>query len=79
MKGLSVQTTIEAQIGFLIGIILGAMSSYVFIMFFVDWAWYFKFFTTVGYIGIFGSLVLSLIQTIGTRRQYLEAKKTMEQ
>jgi len=75
---LSQQTQIEAQIGFLIGILLGALSSWVLIMFFTQWEWYFKVFATIGEIGILGSLSLALYQTIEQRKHYLESKKIME-
>jgi len=75
---LSQQTQIESQIGFLIGILIGAFSSWVLIMFFTPWEWYFKLGATIGEIGIIGSLSLALTQTIGQRRQYLDAKKAME-
>ena len=75
---LSQQTQIEAQIGFLIGIIIGALSSWILIMFFTPWEWYFKLGATIGEIGIIGSLSMALSQTIAQRRQYLDAKKTME-
>ena len=78
IKGISQQTQIEAQIGFLIGIMLGALSSWVLIMFFTPWEWYFKLFATIGEIGIIGSLGLALMQTIAQRKQYLDAKKYME-
>lgn len=79
MKGLSEQTQIEAQIGFLIGILLGALSSWVLIMFFTPWEWYFKLFATIGEIGIVGSLSLALYQTIRQRRTYIDAKKQFEE
>ena len=78
IKGISQQTQIEAQIGFLIGILIGALSSWVLVMFFIPWEWYFKFFATIGEIGIIGSLSLALLQTIAQRRQYLDAKKYLE-
>ena len=75
---ISEQTKMESQIYFLIGIMIGALSSWVLIMFFTPWEWYFKLFATIGEIGIIGSLSLALTQAIGQRRQYLDAKKTME-
>ena len=78
MKGLSPQTQIEAQIGFLIGIMVGALSAWTMIMFFTPWEWYFKLFATIGEVGIIGSLGMALAQTIGQRRQYLDAKKQMD-
>ena len=75
---LSQQTQIESQIGFLIGILIGAFSSWVLIMFFTPWEWYFKLFATIGEIGIIGSLSLALQQAVEQRRAYIDAKKTME-
>ena len=76
IKGISEQTQIEAQIGFLGGILVGALASWAMIMFFTPWEWYFKLFATIGEIGIIGSLSLALQQTIQGRRQYIEAKES---
>jgi hypothetical protein len=46
-------------------------------MFFTDWAWYFKLFTTIGEIGILGSLALALFEMIKARRNYIETQKEM--
>lgn len=75
---LSEQTQIEAQIGFLSGILVGALSSWVFIVFFTDWQWYFKVFSSIGEIGIIGSLLLSLRATVQQRRTYLEVQAEMK-
>jgi uncharacterized protein YacL len=75
---LSEQTQIEAQIGFYIGIIIGMLASWVMIMFFTEWEWYFKLFSCIGYIGILGMLGLGLAQAIKTRRHFLLAKVEME-
>jgi len=75
---LSEQTLIESQIGFLSGILMGALSSWVFIIFFTDWQWYFKVFSSIGEIGIVGSLLLSLRAVILQRRQYLEVQAEMK-
>lgn len=78
MKGLSEQTLIEAQIGFLWGIVIGVLASFVMIMFFTQWEWYFKLFAAIGQVGIIGSLGIGLYQTIKNRRHYIEAKKIMD-
>ena len=75
---ISEQTKMESQIYFLIGIMIGALSSWVLIMFFTPWEWYFKLFATIGEIGIIGSLGLALQQALEQRRAYIDAKKTME-
>ena len=75
---ISEQTKMDSQIYFLIGIMIGALSSWVLIMFFTPWEWYFKLFATIGEVGIIGSLSLALTQAIGQRRQYLDAKKSMD-
>lgn len=75
---LSEQTLIESQIGFLIGIIIGALGSWVFLVFFTNIEWWVKVLACIGEIGIVGSLVLSLRQSILGRRNYLEVKKQME-
>ena len=75
---MSEQTMIEAQIGFLVGITIGAFASWVFIMFFVPWEWYWKLFSTIGEVGIIGSLVLSLYSSIKTRRNYITAMEDMK-
>jgi len=69
---------LEGQIGFYWGIIAGALASYVFIMFFTDWQWYFKLFSTIGEIGILGTLGLGLYQLIKARRNYLDAQAEMK-
>jgi predicted ferric reductase len=75
---LSEQVMIEAQIGFYWGIIVGALASYVFIMFFTTWQWYFKLFSTIGELGILGTLGMGLYQLIKTRRNYLDAQAEMK-
>jgi len=75
---LSEQTKMESQIYFLVGIMIGALSSWVLIMFFTPWEWYFKLFATIGEIGIIGSLSLALQQAVAQRRAYIDAKKAME-
>jgi hypothetical protein len=74
---LSELTKIEAQIGFTVGILIGALAAYISVMFFTSWAWYFKLFTTIGEIGILGSLLLALNEMLRGRRNYIEAQKEM--
>jgi hypothetical protein len=78
MKPLSQQTLIEAQIGFTIGILIGALGSWVYLMFFTNFEWYFKVLTCIGEIGIVGSLLLALKEIIKGRRIYLDTLKEME-
>lgn len=68
----------EAQIGYTWGIIIGALASWVFIMFFTQWEWYFKLFSSIGEVGIIGSLALSLRQSIRARRSYLDTRAEMD-
>lgn len=75
---LSPQTQIEASIGFTSGILIGALASWVFIIFFTQWEWYFKVFSSIGEVGIVGSLLLSLNEMIKTRRNYIETMKEMK-
>jgi hypothetical protein len=75
---LSEQTKIESNIGFVIGILVGAFAAWMFILFFTPWQWYFKVFSSIGSIGILGSLSLSLMELIKVRRNYLDAKAEME-
>jgi len=75
---LSEQTKIEAQIGFTWGILIGATAAWIVVTFTTNWAWYFKLFSTLGSLGIIGSLILSLNEQIKARRNYLEVLKEME-
>ena len=75
---ISEQTKMESQIYFLVGIMIGALSSWVLIMFFTPWEWYFKLFATIGEVGIIGSLSLALTQAVAQRRAYIDAKKAMD-
>jgi len=75
---LSEQTKIEAQIAFLIGIIIGAMSGWMIILFFSNWQWYFKLFSSIGSLGIIGSISLSLLDQLNRRKALLEALKEMQ-
>lgn len=74
---LSEQTQLEAAIGFLIGTLIGVLGSWAFIMFFTDWGWYFKLTSSIGELGIIGTLVLSLKQSILARKNYIEVQKEM--
>ena len=69
---------LEMQLGFYWGILAGALGSWVFIMFFTSWQWYFKTLSTIGEIGIFGSILLAIYQIIVQRRQYIEMEKMMQ-
>ena len=75
---LSEQTQIEASIGFTAGILVGALASWVFIMFFTPWEWYFKLFSSIGEVGIVGSLLLTLRAQIQQRRNYIETQAEMK-
>jgi hypothetical protein len=68
---------IEMQIGFTVGILIGALAAYISVLLFTSWAWYFKLFTTIGEIGILGSLLLALNEMLRGRRNYIEAQKEM--
>lgn len=70
---------IESQIGFTSGILIGALGSWVFIIFFTGMDWWVKVLSSIGEIGIVGSLILSLRQAVIARRNYLEMKKQMDE
>jgi MFS family permease len=74
---LSEQTKIEAQIGFTIGILIGATAAGVLILFFTEWQWYFKLFSSIGSLGIIGSLSLALNELLKARRNYIATLKEM--
>ena len=59
---------IEAQIGFYGGILVGVIASWVMLMFFSGWEWYWKLFSSIGQISIMGILVLGLYNAIKMRR-----------
>jgi len=69
---------LEASIGFTAGILIGAISAGVLILFFTDWEWYFKIFSGIGSIGIMGSLYLALSELIKARRNLIETTAEME-
>jgi undecaprenyl pyrophosphate phosphatase UppP len=69
---------IEATIGFTSGILIGAISAMVLILFFTPWEWYFKVFSFIGSAGIIGSLYMALSDQIKIRRNYLQTIKEME-
>ena len=75
---LSELTKCEAQIGFMFGILLACMSSWIFILFFTELQWYFKVTSSIGEVGIVGSIVLSLSELIKMRRGLVEAYKEMK-
>lgn len=62
---------IEASIGFISGILIGAISAGVLILFFTEWQWYFKVFSCIGSLGIIGSLYMALSEQIKMRRNLL--------
>ena len=78
MYELSEQTKIESQIGFTIGILIGATSAGVLILFFTDWQWYFKLFSAIGSLGIIGNLSLALKELLRMRRNYLDTLEEMK-
>jgi hypothetical protein len=69
---------IEAQIGFVSGILIGALSAGVLVLFFTDWEWYFKLFSAIGSLGIMGSLYMSLSELIKGRRNLLATAAEMK-
>lgn len=76
---LSELTLLESQIGFVAGIIVGALGSWVYLVFFTNIDWWVKVLACIGEIGIIGSLGLSLRQSILARRNYLEMQKQMKE
>ena len=75
---MSEQTRIESQIGFTIGILIGAIAGGVLILFFTPWEWYFKVFSAIGSAGIIGSLTLSLMELFKIRKNYLMTQAEMK-
>lgn len=75
---MSPQTKIEAAIGFTSGILLGAFSAMILILFFTPWEWYFKLFSFIGSAGIIGSLYMALSDLIKQRRNLIETMAEME-
>jgi len=75
---ISEQTMIESQIGFLCGILLGALASGVFILFFTEWQWYFKLFSCIGSVGILGFLSTNIYQLVKLRRNYIDTQAEMK-
>lgn len=78
VANMSELTKMEAGIGFTSGILVGAISSFVLIMFFTAWQWYFKVFSAIGSLGIIGSIYMTLSEQIKMRRNYLAVLKEME-
>lgn len=76
---LSEQTRIEAQIGFTIGIMVGAAGAWIAVLFLSPMAWYYKLFTSLGSVGILGTLYFSLQQQFQIRKIYLDTLKEMKQ
>ena len=74
---LSELTKLEAQIGFSSGILVGVIASWVFIVFFTPWQWYFKVLSSIGEIGIVGSIIFSLIELSKARKNYIAVQKEM--
>lgn len=75
---LSPLTQAEASIGFTIGIIVGVLASWTMILFFTNWEWYFKVFSSIGEISILGVLIMQLANLFQSRRGVIEAQKMME-
>ena len=75
---LSEQTKMEASIGFLIGILIGATAAGISVIFFTPWQWYLKLFSGIGTAGIIGSLLLSLNELIKARRNLIDAMNEMK-
>jgi len=69
---------LEASIGFTSGILVGAVSAGILILFFTDWQWYFKLFSGIGSLSIIGTLYMALSELIKARRSLLEAMGEME-
>lgn len=75
----SIQTQLEMQIGFTVGILIGAVGAGILVLFFTTWEWYFKVISAIGSIGIIGSLILALSQIITQRKNYIEALNMMKE
>lgn len=75
----SPQTQLEIQLGFTIGILIGAIGAGVLVLFFTTWEWYFKVISAIGSIGIIGSLTLAIFQIWNQRKNYLEALNMMKE
>jgi len=78
VMNLSELRKIEAAIGFTSGILIGAISAGVLILFFTEWEWYFKVFSGIGSFGIIGSLYMALSDQIKARRGLLAAIAEMK-
>jgi hypothetical protein len=69
----------EMQIGFLIGILIGAAAGGVLIVFFASMAWYFRLFSAVGSLGVIGTLLISLREQFKYRKEFIEAQRMMDE
>ena len=78
VMNLSELRKIEAAIGFTSGILIGALSAGVLILFFTEWEWYFKVFSGIGSLGIIGSLYMALSDQIKARRGLMAAIAEMK-
>ena len=75
---LSELTKLEASMAFTGGILIGAVAGWVFLMFFIEWAWYFKVLSSIGSLGIVGSLLLTMNELMKARNNYKETLAEME-
>lgn len=75
---MSEQTKIEAQLGGLIGTMIGMTGAAVVIIFFTQMELTFKIFSAIGFSGSLAMMFIQLIGLIQFRKQFIEAKKAME-
>lgn len=72
------QMKLESQIGFTIGILIGALGAGIVIIFFTELQWYWKVLSAIGEVGIIGNLAIALQQLFKVRKQYIEMQAEMK-
>lgn len=71
------QTKIEMGIGFMIGIIISLVATFVIVVFFSGLVWYWKLFSAIGLVGMLGTQILALSQLFQDRKVLLSFKNNI--
>lgn len=77
-KNPSELTTIEMQVAFYIGIVIGLIGVWVVVVFITNFEWYWKVLTTISDIGMLGLQYFAIKQLLQARKNYLSVQEEIK-